>query len=314
MENINFEYFDIIKYLQARRVEYWEEGKNVSDNWINIQCLFPGCSDPSNHLGINLTSKAISCWMCGNKGSLLNLVLLIDRCDIDNAFKTIKKFSHTLTSVEQRKTLTAHETASKNDFKLPLEAKSELLSLHRDYLTNKRGFDAEYLVKKYDLRCIGPIGTFCNRLLIPYYHKKRLLTFSTRDVTGQSKVPYVHCPKKLSPENPKTMLYNLDTVKDTIVIVEGYFIVFKLGDGVVATSGTKWTMMQVYLCHLLSLKRAFILFDAEEKAQEQAEKLASALSCFINHVEVLCLDKGDLDNLNENEVRDFRKEVFGKIF
>ena len=109
------------------------------------------------------------------------------------------------------------------------------------------------------------------------------------------------------------MLYNLDSVKDTIVIVEGVFAVYRLGDGVVATSGMKWTMIQIYLCFLQSLKRAFILFDPERKAQEQAEGLASALSCLIDHVEVLCLDR-DIDNLSENEVKSFRKEIFGKIF
>ena len=312
MNTINFALFDIEKYLQNRHIEYSTKGKNISEEWLGIRCLFPGCGDQSNHLGVHLTAKTISCWACGGHGTLLDLILLIDKCTIKQAFETIKKFSYADLLVDRKKSLTEHHKPSGDTFKLPSEAKNELFDLHRDYLT-KRNLDPDYIFNKYKLRCIGPVGNYCNRILIPYYHKNQLLTFSTRDVTGQTDT-YIHCPKRLSPENPKTMLYNLGTVKDTIVIVEGVFVVFKLGDGVVATSGTKWTMKQVYLCHLLSLKRAFVLFDAEEKAQKQADSLASALSCFIDHVEVDCLDKGDLDNLTDKEVASFRKEIFGKLF
>jgi len=312
MNDANFELFDIIKYLQSRNIHYDPEGKNVSDGWIGIKCLWPGCADTSNHLGINLTAKTISCWVCGKKGSLLNLILLIDSCTVKQAFKTIKKFSYADILTDRKKSLTEHHKTSINDFQLPSEAKNELFDLHRDYLTN-RGLDAEYVFNKYKLKSIGPVGKYCNRILIPYYYQNKLMTFSTRDATGQTNT-YIHCPKELSPSSPKKMLYNFDTVKDTIVIVEGAFVVFKLGDGVVATSGSQWTMLQVYLCHLLTLKRVFILFDAEIKAQEQAVRLASALSCLIDHVEILSLAEGDLDNLTNNEVVSFRKEIFGKIF
>ena len=85
---INFESFDIIKYLQSRHINYTEEGKNVSEGWIGIRCVFPGCEDMSNHLGIHLESKVISCWVCGRRGSLLNLILLIDKKSTANAFET----------------------------------------------------------------------------------------------------------------------------------------------------------------------------------------------------------------------------------
>ncbi len=308
----DFQYFDIIKYLQSRHIYYDTEGRNVSEGWIGMRCVFPGCSDHSNHLGIDLTTKQVSCWMCGKK-SLLDLVLMIDKASVKQAFDTIKHFSYTQSLTTQKETLTERHKLTDTAFELPSEAKAELFDLQRDYLTS-RGLDAQFIFNKYKLRSIGPVSTtYCNRILIPYYYKNRLLTFSTRDATGQTNT-YKHCPKKLSIQSPKELLYNSDTVKDTIVIVEGAFIVFKLGGGVVATSGIKWTISQAYLCYLLSPKRAFILFDAEKKAQEQAESLASTLSCVINHVEVMRLDKGDLDNLNESEVQAFRKDVFRKIY
>ena len=91
--------------------------------------------------------------MCGGKGSLLNLILLIDKTSADQAFKTIKEFSSVSSLIDQRKTLTERSTTAEIDFKLPSEAKNELFDLHRDYLTDKRNLDAEYIFKKYKLKC-----------------------------------------------------------------------------------------------------------------------------------------------------------------
>jgi len=112
-------------------------------------------------------------------------------------------------------------------------------------------------------------------------------------------------------------------VKDTIIIVEGPADVWKLGDGVVATSGIKYTSAQVLRCVELvkskNLKRAFILFDTDKEdkrkqAQIQAKKLAENLSTFLNHVEMLTLEKGDPADLTLTEVKELRKSIFGKVF
>ena len=56
---------ELIEYVQNLDAEeilddlglsYTSQGKNVSEGWIGIQCVFPDCDDTSNHLGINLQS------------------------------------------------------------------------------------------------------------------------------------------------------------------------------------------------------------------------------------------------------------------
>lgn len=310
----NFESFDIEKYLQDRHVHYLTEGKNISDGWIGTRCIFPGCSDQSDHLGINLTSKTFSCWVCGKSGNLISLIMQIDNCSMAKAFKTVDKFSYAQTSTVKRSSNTAHYRAQKIDFKLSIECENRLFDEHSNYLT-KRNFDAQYIFDKYKLQCVGPLGKYKHRLIIPYYYKNQLLTFSGRDITGKSNEPYLHCPDKSSPENPKTMLYNLDSVSDTIVFVEGTFDVFRTGDGFVATSGTKFTLPQIYLCYMTkSIKRVFVLFDPEEQAQKQAELFGSALSCVMNNVEVIVFGDVDPGELAEDDVKVLRKELFGRIY
>jgi len=311
---MNFESFDIKKYLQSKGIDYSEEGENVSEGWINIRCIF--CFDPKNHLGINLTSKAFSCWMCGNHGSLLSFISRLDKISYKEAFKIIEKFSNRFYQKEKE------ELISSKEFKLPEEAEDNLFDLHRKYLIS-RNFDPDFIFKKYRLKCTGPIGNYPHRLIIPYIFKNRILSFSTRDVTNKAPTPYNHCPTRNSLLSIKEMLYNIDSVKDTIIIVEGPADVWKLGDGVVATSGIKYTSAQVLRCVELvkskNLKRAFILFDTDKEdkrkqAQIQAKKLAENLSTFLNHVEMLTLEKGDPADLTLTEVKELRKSIFGKVF
>ena len=85
--------FDIIAYLENRNIPYKSCGKNVSEGWIGIHCPFPFCSDPSTHLGINLSSKAVNCWICGGH-SLYDLLFLLEGGEKHFPFwKIISEFS-----------------------------------------------------------------------------------------------------------------------------------------------------------------------------------------------------------------------------
>jgi len=304
---INLEYFDIEKYLESRNIEFWTEGENVKRGWINIQCLW--CSDEKNHLGINLDSKGLNCWICPAKGTVLKLIMRIDKCSLKAAESVVNEFSDIQTSINRSLSSTEHLTQREMKVKLPTVAQKELLPLYRKFLI-KRGFEPEHIFNKYNLLCNGPIGQYKHRLIVPFYLRKRLVTFSTRDVSGKAKIPYIHYSNGLLSQ--KEILYNIDNCSDVVIVVEGITDVWKIGDGACAVVGIQWTIQQLKM--LTDFKRVFVLFDSENKAQESAKRLCSDLSCIVNHVERLELNRGDPGDMSKEDVKHLREEVFGKIY
>ena len=302
------EYFDIEKYLEARNIEYWTEGKNVKQGWINIQCLW--CEDSSNHLGINLDSKTINCWICPIKGTAIRIILKLDKCSLRGVLRTVKEFSNIIHSKEKSLEY-EHLTQRSTSIKLPSLAVKELLPPYRKFL-EKRGFKPDYIFNKYNLLCSGPIGKYKHRLIAPFYYKKQLVTFTGRDITGKAKIPYKNLPAIESILSTKQTLYNIQNCSEAVIVVEGITDVWKIGDNCCATMGIKWTYTQLGM--LSVFKRVFILYDTEKKAQESAERMYSDLSLIVSHVERLKLDLGDPGDMNKDDIKHLRKEVFGKIY
>ena len=303
--------FEVKDYLNSRGIPFDTEGKNISsrENWIGISCVW--CADHSNHLGINLDSKGISCWLCNQKGTVIKLVMRLDNCSMESALETISQFSSRKLRIEQ---LPAQKQALSSDLNTILtesQVKNELFDLHRQFLIS-RDFDPDYIFGKYKLQCCGPVGRWNLRLIIPFYQNNRIVTLTTRDVTNKSDQPYVHLPIGESIIPVKNTLYNLETLDDTGIIVESVTDVWRIGDGCVATMGIKFTTAQVRL--LLKLKRAFILYDAEDKAQDMAEKLAFMLSTTIPVVETVELESGDPADLSDDDAKQLRKDVFGRVY
>jgi DNA primase len=106
----------------------------------------------------------------------------------------------------------------------------------------------------------------------------------------------------------KHILYNLDTVKSSMIIVEGIFDVWRIGDGAVASFGITYTLEQIILITLIKPSRVFIMFDSEPQAQRNAEKLGSALSSLGMKTEVITPSHGDPCDLTDSEVLSLRKE------
>ncbi len=278
-------------------------------NWVGTQCLW--CTDHSNHLGINLDSKGINCWMCPAKGTVIKYVMRLDRCSLTEALSIINDFSSTQIYVKQEKA-EIHALASDLSTILHEEqVKNELFDLHREFL-HSRHFDPDYIFGKYKLQCCGPVGRWNLRLIIPFYQNNRIVTLTTRDVTNKAKEPYRHLSIEESIIPVKDTLYNLETLDDTGIIVESVTDVWRIGDGCVATMGIKFTTAQVRL--LCKLKRAFVLYDTEDKAQDMAEKLCFNLSTVVPIVERLELESGDPADLSDDDAKHLRKEIFGRVY
>jgi len=297
--------FDIEKYLQSKGIHYSTHGKNVKHGWIGTQCLW--CSDHSNHLGINLNSKSISCWKCPTKGTVLKLIMKIERIDVRAAKLTLEQFSDITTYVKHYKS--NPELIRASEFKFNADFTTTIQPYCRRFLES-RNFDPDYLFKKYKLLS-GPVaGRYAYSLIIPYYSYDQPLTFISRHT---SKKFYDNCPSEQSIYTTKELLYGHEQCEGTIIVVEGVTDQWRIGDGCVALAGTRFTPRQVEM--LADFNRVFILFDPEPEAQKQAEKLQYLLN---NHCqEVIVLDLGvdhDPAELSESDVKVLRKQVFSKIF
>jgi DNA primase len=287
--------FDVLSYLQNRGIAYSHSGDNVSSGWVGINCLF--CIDHSDHLGINLRSKAFSCFKCGETGNAIKLIQTIDGVSVREAFETMGVFGNGL--------YVPREKHYQEKAKLPVGSTKSFFRTHLDYLKN-RNFDPDRVIKAYDLYATGPVGEYKHRIIIPVIMNGRMQSFVGRDITNQSEIPYKNSSENNSVRDPKKCLYNIDSVlKDTIVVVEGIFDAWRIGDGAVATFGIKYTHEQIRL--MRGMKRAFVLFDSD--AIPMAHRLAHDLSSVVPKVEVLELAEGDPDNLSTEDVKALRKDI-----
>ena len=305
---------DIRAYLSNRGIPYSDHNhKNVAYGWISITCLF--CSDTSNHLGINLESNTISCWKCNVTGTVIKLIMKIERCSFSDAILASRNFTHTLTSINQNGYLIPKIYTQDFNFQSVSQSSSEALQIHTDFLKQRR-YDPETVTKKYKLHFCGPAHRkYPSKLVIPYLLNYKPVTFQVRDCTGLAESPYKACPKNKSIVQVKHTLYNIDNArKDTVIVVEGIFDTWRIGDGAVATSGTKYTSDQVLM--LRNFRRVFVIFDDEPEAENLGRSLCKELSAAgVEHTEQVMLDGGkDPDDLSEQDVKCLKKELLGSIF
>jgi DNA primase len=291
---MNVESFDILAYLQSRNIPYKTSGKNVSQGWVGVNCIY--CIDGSNHLGINLQSKTFSCFKCSETGNAVKLVCSIDGVSVHSALDIISEYSGG-TYIPKEKKFQTKTT-------LPIGASKKFPKSHLDFLIKRRY--TEEVIKTYDLYATGPVGIYNHRIIIPVFVNHRMVAFVGRDVTGNSDKPYWNSSDKYGTKDVKQTLYNMDNViGNTVIIVEGILDAWRIGDGAVCTFGTKHTREQLRL--LKGMHRVFVMYDAD--AVPIAHKLAYDLSSFCKDVVVLELSEGDPDEMKDDDVRALRKEI-----
>lgn len=289
--------FDIISYFESRDIQYWTSGKNVTQGWRNINCPFCEGRDPSNHCGIS-PHDFFNCYICGETGHVTKLIQKLENCSFLKAQRIFDSFQHEdFFQEEIRKNIS--ETS------LPKECSSKFPQRYLSYL-KKRRFNPNYLITKYNLRYshnIG-IGKYKFRIIIPFYFDKQLVSFSSLDITEKQEIKYKHQPKDEAVLAPKETLYNIDSVKDKMILVEGVTDVWRVGDGAAAIIGKQITSEQINQIVRKNIKKILVILDSD--AAEQGEKIAKKLSGIIPSVEYISLSDGDPCDFNNNEVKEVR--------
>lgn len=296
--------FDIRSFLEDREIEFWTSGKNVTAGWTNIHCIFPQCSDLSNHLGINSDGTAFNCYICGESGFITKLIKEIDRCSWQQANNIYQSYLKEDEIPEKKEHPLAKNIIYPSSFTKTIPKKAE------NYLKG-RNFDPGDIITKYNLWYGGITGKYKFRLIIPFYLNNRLVTFSSLDITDKQKPKYKHLSIEESIIDPSKTIYNFDTVKDKMILVEGITDVWRIGNGCCALTGKVMTTEQQLL--ILKKKIKFILVLLDSDAEREAWKISTQLSGVVPYVDfaVYNTDRDiDPDTLPNKILKSLKKKLF----
>jgi hypothetical protein len=307
----------IEKLLQDYGIPYVTESEHHhgTPDWINIHCPF--CTGSKNfHLGINIYQPMVShCWRCGghSTASVLSRILNIS---VEKAKNLIQEYAGPTGTIRKK---AEEPRVSIFPIKFPQPYFEHLNEAGKKYLEG-RGFDPEKLEKRWKLKQTGPISfldkiQYGNRIIIPIYWRRQLVSFQTRDITEKSNKRYLACPMKREVIQHKHIVYGKEkewSKYPALIMVEGVVDVWKLGTCAVATFGTSFTMEQVLALSRIHNK-FFIVYDNEPQAQQQARKLAVKLKALGKKVfiETVDTDPGDMKLYDARHfVKTLLKEVF----
>lgn len=300
---MNVQGFDLRAYLNATNTPFWEAGKNVSRGWLGMQCLY--CNDHHNHMGVHLVRKNISCWLCGAKGSLTDLITDLENISYRAAVDRIEEyqgFAH-LEPEERERLEDIGQSVLPDDCR-------PLTSTHREYLEDVRGFDADRLVRDWGL-CSGPVvGAWKHRIIIPVVVEGRTMTFVGMDHTGKRDAKYLAAPVEESFIPTSELVYGADYAGRNAVVVEGTTDAWRIGRGALATFGM--TPGNRRIVHLLSLRveHFYVLYDGEMEADKHARNLVAVLRKGNKKADALELSRGDdPDMFTAQEVADLRYDL-----
>jgi len=279
--------FNVIQFLQDNEIDF-QQGQT----FVNTSCAF--CGDQKQHLGWHLTKEYTTCWKCGyhRLSDSIQETLGIEHSTVKQILKQYESTYVPDREIVREKLIQSIEVPG-----------DKLLAMHKNYLV-KRNFDPDYIERKYFIKGAGPTCLFNGidfryRIIIPVLNKQgKTISFQGRDVSGKSKIRYLGCPEEYTVQNYKDTLYNLNNcTKNTIVLVEGVFDTWRMGDGFCCSFGTSLKTEQIR--ELAGFDHIKIMFDPEVLAQKKAMGYAQQLASLGRSVDNVCLnlegkDPGDL--------------------
>src|SRR5574343_639466 len=312
---------NILDYLESRGIDYAVRGKNVIKGCIAINCPLCIDGDPSMHLNLSLSSDRAICFRCG-KYSLAWTIAKIDNIPYPDAKRIVQNLEFDETAIKNN----AEDWRDKRSLPglditkmFSGQIFEHLLDMHIDYLESRR-FDAEYLQYKYKLMGASHVGPYKFRVIFPVIMGGKIVSFTGRDVTGLSPRRYMNLDDERSLVPRTRQLYNLDSVRENLVVTEGPTDVCRFGSGAVATLSIAFTSQQIseLVSSLLSshVRRCFVIYDPGKESQKKAKEIAQYLALIGRFKEVKRIDlvDSDLGDLDDRDITHLRRELFKTIY
>lgn len=301
---------DMMGILDLYDISYSSSGKNIGTGYFGIETC-PFCEASGNHFGVRIDSNVGVCFVCGESGTPPKIIKEITQEPWKKVYELLNEFSD-----DDRWIPTS---PSHGDEVIFPEDVQNLSRAAYGYLFDRR-FTPWELIKKYRIKSTYhdsylEIGDnrwdFSNRIIIPIYMERRLVAYTGRSYNDHD-VRYMNSPTEACIVPPASCIYNIDTVKDKAIIVEGVTDVWRLGSECIAMMGIKTTKNQINYLGSKNLKEAYVLFD--EGAEEQSRKLAVVLSSVINKVKVITLESsGDPGDLSDEDAMRLKFQLIGRV-
>lgn len=284
----------ITDYFEDKGIDYWTFGKNVSQGWINIQCVF--CDDHSNHLGISLSAKYYNCWLCKEHGNIVNVIMEIEQCGFATANEILANIwedDFPMSVVDEKRlppSLRQHEVV------LP-PISNKWPKKYLNYLESRK-FSSSFLIKKYKLIPAHRFGRYSHRIIVPFFMRRKLVTYTGMRTREKQEPPYKDCRKEDSVIPTDETLYNIDNTKNgKAVVVEGVTDVWRIGDGAVGLGTKKINDHQILQLIAKDIKKVLILLDADVSELDERVLSGKLISTFKLEVELGYLERDDPDKM-----------------
>lgn len=281
---------DIYKHFE---IDYWVDGKNVTKNWINIQCPF--CDDQSNHCGVDPKTERFSCWICGQTGSFIDLLIKLTglsyrECRDIISTSSISFQESTTDYIDKVFSEDKPESTQVVHGRVELPERFEIVTyntkfpLLHSYL-RRRGILIETILEHSCGICRS--GQYMNRLVIPVFFQQEMVAFQAADLTGFAELKY-----KTSSDRINDYLYGYDKIENgKVVLVEGILDAWRVGKDALATFGTHITERQKYLILEKNLRELIFAWDGD--AYWKARKAADFFKPFVEGVEIVRFPEGE---------------------
>lgn len=313
------------RFLEENNIHFVTRGPNTKRGEVSIHCPLCGVDDPSEHLGINLSTGFWGCLRdSSHRGkSARPLIKAILSCSSRQAQIIIRQYSHSdpetlitalnyLEGLEEDVPEKAAKQSRDPEFQDFYKIRPRgITKRFFQYLVSRGYTNPQDVIEYFDLKC-ALTGAYKDRIIIPIKMNGELLGWTSRALGSP-----ILAPRYLaSSEDVKTTIYNYDRLKDggeRLFIVEGPFDAIKMDSyglheavpprlqkqgqvdfRATCTFGTSVTVSQIILLRALVKKydQTFILFDkgAERSASDLAEWVGAKLAWLPDSVE----DPGDL--------------------
>lgn len=282
--------FPIEQFLTAKNIQFTPG----SSKGVNVCCPYCPGGDTGYNCGIFYDGTNYHCWKCGARGHQFTLfqdLTGISYQEYQWYVDTQDPFNG-LTIAEAIK-LKLHKKSSSAELiedRMPPEAipiSPQILQtfpwISRYLATRNLPFD---VYTSYGAHiCLS--GRYANRIVAPVVFRKKLVGYQGRDMTCNPNVPKYLASDDL---HTKLLLYNYDRfVGGPLVLIEGFFDCWTLGDNAVGAFKSVISAEQRALLWELRPSRLYIAFDpdvwgAQDKVKNILESADTLSSFFPVHL------------------------------
>jgi len=264
----------------------------IKDNEVKINSIF--CEDYKYHLwcspsgGKNKNPYGVyHCWKTDEKGTLVNLVMKVDKCSFEDALATLNSYNNKIEELEEKvqsilsnkKVVEQEIKADVVKLKLPIDtyAFDDLPSSNKIKIKAEKYLNERKIKKDNLFICVS--GKYRNRIIIPYYNKNKELIYYNSRSLDDNKIRYLGPPKEIG-IGKGDVIYMPDKWPiegSKIYLTEGEFdaiSLWSIGYDSAAFGGKNLTQIQM---HLIKNYIPVLCLDSDEAGSNALVNMGDSL-------------------------------------